>query len=213
MQGQIASIRCNAFPKNRTDVLKSYIRDRWVYVAMRIDPGALTTDNEQKLRRGELQPVRFRFPARESVYALRISSLNAGKTEVLLYLLADQPLAYASGPTNAMVRAGVVRNPNCPTDVIRQLAKDDNPQVKEALVKKADTPPDIPVALAATMDRYVLFCLSGRAEVPTEALRFMYRVAGNPRTPAAVLRELTKDSDAGIAGAAQRTLQLRRLVE
>ena len=57
MQGQIASIRCNAFPKNRTDVLKSYIRDRWVYVAMRIDPGALTTDNEQKLRWGELQPV------------------------------------------------------------------------------------------------------------------------------------------------------------
>jgi uncharacterized protein (DUF2336 family) len=89
-----------AFPKNRADVLRSYVRKRWVYVAMRIDPGSLTSDNEQKLHRGELQPVRFRFPTKQAVYPLQISALNAGKTEVLLYLLGDQPLVYASGPTN-----------------------------------------------------------------------------------------------------------------
>lgn len=55
-----------AFPKNRVDVLKSYVRDRGVYVAMRIDPQALTADNEQKLRRGELQEVGVNSVTRKS---------------------------------------------------------------------------------------------------------------------------------------------------
>jgi len=87
-----------AFPRERQDVLDHYVRKRWVYVAMRIDPKQLGSDEVRKLRTGELQPVRFAFPARRMVYPLRISSVNAGQTEVLLYLLADWPMVPAAGP-------------------------------------------------------------------------------------------------------------------
>jgi len=87
-----------AFPPERQDVLDHYVRKRWVYVAMRIDPKQLASDEVRKLRTGELQPIRLAFPAREMVYPLRISSVNAGETEVLLYLLAERPMALKSGP-------------------------------------------------------------------------------------------------------------------
>jgi len=87
-----------AFPRNRKDVLDHYVHKRWVYVAMRIDPKQLGRDEVKKLRTGELQPVRFAFQARRMVYPLRISSVNAGKTEVLLYLLAERPMVLADGP-------------------------------------------------------------------------------------------------------------------
>jgi len=81
-----------AFPPHRTDVLEHYTKKKWVYVAMRIDRKALGTDRVKKLRVGELQPIRFIFPAKEMVYPLRISSVNAGRTEVLLYVLGDTPM-------------------------------------------------------------------------------------------------------------------------
>lgn len=81
-----------AFPKERKDVLEHYTKKKWVYVAMRIDRKALENDEVKKLKTGELQPIRFIFSAKEMVYPLKISSVNAGETEVLLYLLADVPM-------------------------------------------------------------------------------------------------------------------------
>ncbi len=81
-----------AFPKDRAEVLDHYAKKEWVYVAMRIDRKALAGDEVKKLKVGELQPVCFRFASKEMVYPLKISSVNAGKTEVLLYLLADAPM-------------------------------------------------------------------------------------------------------------------------
>ncbi len=99
-----------AFPDDRRSVLDHYVRKKWVYVAMRIDPKQLGRDETQKLKTGELQPIRFTFPAREMVYPLHISSVNAGRTEVLLYLLADTPMVLASGPAGG----GFNVKDNCP---------------------------------------------------------------------------------------------------
>lgn len=81
-----------AFPTERRDLLEHYTRKKWVYVAMRIDPNALEKDEVKKLKVGELQPIRFAFASDEMVYPLKISSSNAGETELLLYLLADDPM-------------------------------------------------------------------------------------------------------------------------
>jgi len=90
-----------AWPKGRNEVLAHYTKKAWVYAALRIDPSQLDSDEVRKLKTGELQPIRFAFATREMVYPLHISSVNAGKTEVLLYLLADAPMVYASGPDHA----------------------------------------------------------------------------------------------------------------
>ena len=88
--------KCNnngyAFPIERRDLLEHYTKKNWVYVAMRIDPNALEKDEVEKLKVGELQPIRFAFAVDEMVYPLKISSSNAGETELLLYLLADAPM-------------------------------------------------------------------------------------------------------------------------
>lgn len=87
-----------ALPKKLQAVLVHYVKKKWVYVAMRIDRKALASDEVKKLKSGELQPVCFSFASKRMVYPLRISSVNAGQTEVLLYLLADAPMVPATGP-------------------------------------------------------------------------------------------------------------------
>ncbi len=81
-----------AFPTERGDLLEHYTKKNWVYVAMRIDRNALASDELDKLKVGELQPICFAFESDEMVYPLKISSINAGETELLLYLLADTPM-------------------------------------------------------------------------------------------------------------------------
>ena len=90
-----------AFPDKGKDVLEHYTKKEWVYAAMRIDPKQLGSAEAGKLKTGELQPVRFTFASKEMVYPLKISSVNAGQTEVLLYLVADAPMVLASGPSAA----------------------------------------------------------------------------------------------------------------
>jgi hypothetical protein len=88
-------------PDSLKDILAGYVKKGWLFVAMRIDPKALATDEVTKLKTGQLQPIKFVFPCEEMVYPLRISSINAGTTEVLLYLLADAPMVRAAGPDHA----------------------------------------------------------------------------------------------------------------
>ena len=81
-----------SFPKDKSVVLEHYIKKNWIYVAMKIETGSLKSNDAKKLKTGELQPIRFSFPSEEMVYPLKISSVNAGETELLLYLLADAPM-------------------------------------------------------------------------------------------------------------------------
>ncbi|MHC4942436.1 MAG: DUF2330 domain-containing protein, partial [Planctomycetota bacterium] len=87
-----------SFPQGREDVLRHYTDKRWFYVAMRIDRKALGNIELEKLKIGELQPVRFTFAAHEMVYPMKISSINSGETEVLLYLLSDAPAVVKGDP-------------------------------------------------------------------------------------------------------------------
>lgn len=80
------------FPAERNDLLQHYMKKNWIYVAMRIDPNALQNDEIKKLKVGELQPIRFEFSTNEMVYPLKISSVNTGETELLLYVLAKTPM-------------------------------------------------------------------------------------------------------------------------
>jgi len=83
------------FPADRAPVLQHYTDRGWYYVAMRIDPEALTTDAARQLSTGEAQPVRLRFRAAAPVYPFKITSANAGETELIIYLLAAVPLVIA----------------------------------------------------------------------------------------------------------------------
>ena len=87
-----------SFPSDRADVLEHYAVRGWYYAAMRIAGDGLTQDLRRELRSGEIQPVVFRFEGDSLVYPLRISSVNTGETEVVLYVLADRPMVPAAGP-------------------------------------------------------------------------------------------------------------------
>ncbi|MFP4107405.1 MAG: DUF2330 domain-containing protein, partial [Phycisphaerae bacterium] len=80
------------FPAERKDVLEFYARKKWVFTAIRIDPAELTEEIESKLHEGTLQPLLFTFKTKEVVYPLYISSVNAGKTQLLLFVLSDMPV-------------------------------------------------------------------------------------------------------------------------
>jgi uncharacterized protein DUF2330 len=83
-----------AFPKDRTNVLDHYVKRGWVFAAARIHPDDLTEDTAKQLRRGTLQPMQFTFATDDIVYPLHISSINAGRSKVLVYILARYPVAH-----------------------------------------------------------------------------------------------------------------------
>ena len=101
-----------AFPTDRREVLAHYTSKHWYYVAMRIDRDLLGTASIGKLVKGELQPLRFEFSTANMVYPLEISSVNAGETEILLYVLADVPLIV----DNLAHRKGFAITRNVPID-------------------------------------------------------------------------------------------------
>jgi len=87
-----------AYDEEAEEVLADYIERDWCFTAMRINPSFQDPDSgyiEYELSEGVIDPLRFTFETPEPVYPLRISSLNPGTTEVLLYVLG--PEAYVSG--------------------------------------------------------------------------------------------------------------------
>jgi len=72
------------------EVLKDYMERGWCFTAMRIDP-SMAAGVGYDLLEGTIDPLRFTFNTSRPVYPLYISSLNPGMTEVLLYVIGDQP--------------------------------------------------------------------------------------------------------------------------
>ncbi|MBC7228904.1 MAG: DUF2330 domain-containing protein [Actinobacteria bacterium] len=69
--------------------MEEYVRRGWFIAAMRLSPSRAEEEGEwqeYELSEGMIDPLRFTFEAPEPVYPLRISSLNPGMTEVLLYV-------------------------------------------------------------------------------------------------------------------------------
>jgi hypothetical protein len=75
--------------------LADYIRRGWVFTAMRINSEDQARSTE-RLHAGVLQSIQFEFCSAQPVYPLKISALNPGKTELLLYTVWDYRAAASS---------------------------------------------------------------------------------------------------------------------
>lgn len=73
-------------------VLDSYIYRRWFFTAMRVNPVRADASRRSRSNAGLLHPIRLTFSAQEPVYPLRISSINRGPTDLLLFVAADTPV-------------------------------------------------------------------------------------------------------------------------
>ncbi len=81
-------------PEEARPVLQSYIGRRWVFTAMRIDPAARREAGAEALKAGDIQAMRFTFRSDKAIYPLRISSINRGASDVLVYVLAEEDLVH-----------------------------------------------------------------------------------------------------------------------
>jgi hypothetical protein len=70
-----------------------YFSRGWVFAAMNIGADDDTGAEEPAVVRGSIRPVRFRFPSAEPVFPLRISAVNPGPSDILLYVMSDRFLA------------------------------------------------------------------------------------------------------------------------
>jgi len=83
------------FPAEHAAVLEHYTRGTWHFVAMRVAPGK--AGRVAGLASGAVASIRLTFACPDApLYPLRISAINEGATEVLLYLLGER----CYGPAN-----------------------------------------------------------------------------------------------------------------
>ena len=79
-----------------TSVIDEYIWRGYYFTAMRIDPRRAAIGGDEKdnaiPRDGLLQPIRLTFRCSSPIYPLKISSLNGGVTDLLLYLMTPMPV-------------------------------------------------------------------------------------------------------------------------
>jgi HEAT repeat protein len=83
------------FPPNKSDVLDSYVKQHWYFVAVKISlaksfPGLISTAS--KLASGELNPLQISFASERCVFPLKISSINGKPSEIQVYVLSPEPL-------------------------------------------------------------------------------------------------------------------------
>jgi len=81
-------------PDEARPVLQSYVDRGWIFTAMRIDPAAKGEAGAEALKAGDIQAMRFSFRSDEAIYPLRISSINRGASDVLVYVLAEDSLVH-----------------------------------------------------------------------------------------------------------------------
>jgi len=78
------------FPEDAKDIIDHYIEKNWYFVAMKI-----AEEKQQEpyplpqTPGGTIHPVKFSFKTNEIVYPLKISAINEGETQILLYIFAD----------------------------------------------------------------------------------------------------------------------------
>lgn len=76
-------------PARANNVLQYYIDKKWYFVAMRINPEDIEKASQEKTYTGHIYPIKVSFDSEEMIYPLRISSINNGRTEILLYLFCN----------------------------------------------------------------------------------------------------------------------------
>jgi HEAT repeat protein len=99
-----------SFPQGKTDVIDSYIKQQWYFVAVKIQLGkgngfqvesettkqgknaSVKMATQLKLASGELHPLQMSFATDKCVFPLKISSINGKPSEVQVYILSPEPL-------------------------------------------------------------------------------------------------------------------------
>ena len=97
-----------AFPKEKSEVIDSYLKRNWYFIAARIQLGkgdqfeivsgtpktGITKERDlrQKLASGELHPLLISFDTEKCIYPLKISSINGRSSEVQIYTLSAETL-------------------------------------------------------------------------------------------------------------------------
>jgi hypothetical protein len=84
-------------------VLHDYILRGWTFTAMRVNtgggsgpkPAPATAAQSAETRDGSIQPVRLTFRTNSPVYPLRISSINGGESQIVLYIITLRPVSTA----------------------------------------------------------------------------------------------------------------------
>lgn len=72
------------FPPELAGVLKPYVEQNWLYVAVKLAP-----ESGGQALKGNLQPIWVTFESTEPVYPMRASALATRSLPVFLYVLAD----------------------------------------------------------------------------------------------------------------------------
>jgi len=76
-------------PEESADILGHYVRAKWTFVALRMQPAAAAA----RPVLDDVDPIGIRFPASELVYPLYISRASSRqKTSLLLFVLSRQPV-------------------------------------------------------------------------------------------------------------------------
>ncbi|MBL7647035.1 MAG: DUF2330 domain-containing protein [Candidatus Hydrogenedentes bacterium] len=78
------------------EVLGSYVDRGWIFTVMRVDPAVQGKESAPAQEAGTIQAMRFTFSTEEAIYPLRISSINRGTTDVLVYVIADDTMIHPS---------------------------------------------------------------------------------------------------------------------
>ena len=106
--------------------------------------------------------------------------------------------------SHSVVRISVAGNPNTPVDVLMELAKDSDCDVRKNAAGNPNIPADVLTELAKDSHSVVRKNAAGNPNTPVDVLMELAKdsncdvrisVAGNPNIPADVLTELAKDSD------------------
>lgn len=77
-------------PEKSESVFNHYISNGWYFVVLRIKSGLDAQSFQKAMRNGDLQPIHLVFKAENPIYPFFISSINGGKTKLLMYLFAKQ---------------------------------------------------------------------------------------------------------------------------
>jgi len=82
-----------AFPANAAGVIDEYVKQRWYFIAVKINiKGGSLFSTSKELASGELNPLQIGFASEPCLFPLRISSLNHTPSEVQVYVLSPEPL-------------------------------------------------------------------------------------------------------------------------
>ncbi|MCA9270116.1 MAG: DUF2330 domain-containing protein, partial [Planctomycetales bacterium] len=115
------------YPEGMDAACEQYVDDRWCFVAVKtkvgqkeaVDPapGQRSVDNKMPAGStfdGHVQAMGFRFPTKELVVPMRLSSFNPGELRNVVYLLTEGPKKIRSIPEEYVVRqvsgADLLRN-------------------------------------------------------------------------------------------------------